>query len=307
MLKDQFAQVRKVFSSSLLAKAFATSFVSVHVPIIFLLAYVAAGAELSLKLVLSITLAATILGTAIAFLTMHKLLSPLSVLTNSLRDYRTSGVPPKFGAERMDDIGRLATEFQDLVGTLEQKISQLKRQAYSDPLTALGNRRWLAEAASTEIARARRARAPLSVIAFDLDHFKRVNDDFGHDVGDVVLIAIAETAKRILRPYDLVARIGGEEFCALLPETDIRQAVQIADRLRLAIAALKIDELQGRQVTTSIGVHEARLLKESFRDMLRLADEQLYEAKAGGRNRVAMAPAETGAFSTEIDMRPSAV
>jgi diguanylate cyclase (GGDEF)-like protein len=307
VLKDQFAQVRKVFSSSLLAKAFATSFVSVHVPIIFILAYVAAGGELNSKLILSITLAATILGTAIAFLTMHKLLSPLSALTNSLRDYRTSGAPPKFGAERMDDIGRLTTEFQDLVGALEQKISLLKRQAYSDPLTALGNRRWLAEAASTEIARARRARVPLSVIAFDLDHFKRVNDDFGHDVGDTVLIAVAETAKRILRPYDLVARIGGEEFCALLPETDMRQAAQIADRLRLAIAALQIGALQGRQVTASIGIHEARLLKESFRDMLRLADEQLYEAKAAGRNRIAMAPAATGVFSTEIDMRPNTV
>lgn len=307
MLKDQFAQIKKAFTSSLLAKAFATSFVSVHIPIIFLLAYVAAGAELSSKLVLLIALLATILGTAIAFLTMHKLLSPLSALTNSLRDYRISGAAPKFGAERMDDIGRLTTEFQDLVGALEQKISLLKRQAYSDPLTALGNRRWLAEAASTEIARARRARLPLSVVAFDLDHFKRVNDDFGHDVGDIVLIAVAETAKRILRPYDLVARIGGEEFCALLPETDMRQAVQIADRLRLAIAALKIDELQGRQVTASIGVHEANLLKESFRDMLRLADEQLYEAKAGGRNRVALAPAATGAFSSGIDMRPSAV
>ncbi|HEV7324199.1 MAG TPA: GGDEF domain-containing protein [Bosea sp. (in: a-proteobacteria)] len=89
------------------------------------------------------------------------------------------------------------------------------------------------------------------------------------------------TAKRILRSYDLVARIGGEKFCALLPETDIRQAAQIADRLRPAIAALKIDELQGRQVTASTGIHEAKLLKESFGDMLRLADDQLYEAKAG--------------------------
>jgi HAMP domain-containing protein len=145
VLKDQFAQVKKAFTSSLLAKAFATSFVSVHIPIIFLLAYVAAGAELSSKLVLLIALLATILGTAIAFLTMHKLLSPLSALTNSLRDYRISGAAPKFGAERMDDIGRLTTEFQDLVGALEQKISLLKRQAYSDPLTALGNRRWLAK------------------------------------------------------------------------------------------------------------------------------------------------------------------
>jgi len=299
LFKNQLIQLRSAFTSSLLARAFAASFVSVHIPILVLLAYVAAGADVTPKFLLTITLLATLVGTVLAFFLMRSLLSPISSLSAALRDYRSNGVIPQMTIHRLDDIGRLAVEFRDLVAVLEQKISLLKRQAFSDPLTGLGNRRWLAEAAGTEIARARRARTPLSVIAFDLDHFKRVNDDFGHDAGDAVLIAVAEATKIVLRPYDLVARIGGEEFCAVLPETSSREAIEIADRLRLAIGALRLDDLRGRTVTASFGVHEAKLLKEQFRDMLRNADERLYEAKDAGRNRVASAPLRPASFATE--------
>ncbi|MFJ5369681.1 GGDEF domain-containing protein, partial [Bosea sp. CER48] len=150
------------------------------------------------------------------------------------------------------------------------------------------------------VARARREQRALSVVVFDLDHFKRINDDFGHDAGDEVLVAVAETAKRVLRPYDLVARLGGEEFCAFLPATGLREALAIAERLREGIAALRIDSLRGRSVTASFGVHEADIAREQFRDMLRVADQYLYQAKGAGRNQVQTAEARPAVVQTGV-------
>lgn len=278
--------IASVVRTSLLARAFAGSFVATHVPIVALLAYAASGAPVSMRAVLLTVLLATLLGTAIAFLVMHHLLAPIGLLAGDLRRYRQEGTLPALTKTRADDIGRLTDEIRDLIGALEDRMARLRRQAFSDALTGLGNRRWLSENASAEIARAKRERLPLSVIAFDLDHFKHINDQYGHDVGDEVLVAVAEAARVVLRPYDLLARIGGEEFCALLPGTDQRGAHLIAERLRSQIAAISLASLRGRIVTASFGVHEAQLPAQRFREMLRQADERLYEAKRAGRNRV---------------------
>ncbi|UZF90437.1 GGDEF domain-containing protein [Bosea sp. NBC_00550] len=255
-------------------------------PIISIVAYVASGANVSARAILAITLLATLAGTAFAFVVMRHLLLPVGEIARNLRSYRLEGRIPRLIKARDDDVGRLTDEVRALINALEDKMTRLKRQAFSDMLTGLGNRRWLAEAVSVEIARARREQRPLSVIVFDLDHFKRINDDFGHDVGDEVLLAVAETSKRVLRPYDLVARLGGEEFCAFLPATSLKEALPIAERLREGIASLQIDSLQGRRVTASFGVHEADVVREQFKDMLRTADQYLYQAKGAGRNQV---------------------
>ncbi|SIQ59415.1 GGDEF domain-containing protein [Bosea sp. TND4EK4] len=279
-------KVGTVFRTSLLARAFAGGFVATHIPIIALMAYVATGADVNAGAVLLVALLATVLGTGIAFLVMHHLVAPIGFLAKDLRRYRQEGTLPALTKTRADDIGRLTDEIRDLIGALEDRMARLRRQAFSDSLTGLGNRRWLSENAATEIARAKRDRRPLSVIAFDLDHFKRVNDEYGHETGDEVLIAVAEAAKPVLRPYDLLARIGGEEFCAVLPATDQRGAHLIAERLRSEIAAIALASLAGHRITASFGVHEAQLQTQRFRDMLRQADQRLYEAKRAGRNRV---------------------
>lgn len=270
----------------MLAQAFAGCFVATHVPIISIVAYVASGANISTQAILVITLLATIAGTAFAFIVMRHLLLPVSDLARGLRVYRLEGRIPRLAKTRDDDVGRLTDEVRALINTLEDKLTRLRRQAFSDTLTGLGNRRWLAEVVSAESARSRREQRPLSVIVFDLDHFKRINDGFGHDAGDEVLVAVAETAKRVLRPYDLVARLGGEEFCAFLPATGLKEALPIAERLRVAIAELRIETLRGRQITASFGVHEADVAREQFKDMLRVADGYLYQAKDAGRNQV---------------------
>ncbi|MCU4178266.1 GGDEF domain-containing protein [Bosea sp. BH3] len=278
--------IRTYLSSSLLTQAFAGCFVATHVPIIAVIAYVASGADISAQALLVITLLATIVGTAFAFIIMRHLLLPVGDLARGLHSYRVEGRVPHLPKTRDNDVGRLTDEVRALIDTLEDKLARLKRQAFSDTLTGLGNRRWLAEVVGSEVMRARREQRPLSVVVFDLDHFKRINDDFGHDAGDEVLVAIAETARRVLRPYDLIGRLGGEEFCAFLPTTTLKDAVAIAERLREAISALRIDALRGRSVTASFGVHEADLVREQFRDMLRIADQHLYQAKRAGRNQV---------------------
>lgn len=285
-MKSKISNIRAYLRSSLLAQAFAGCFVATHVPIISIVAYVASGANVSARAILAITLLATLAGTAFAFVVMRHLLLPVGEIARNLRSYRLEGRIPRLIKARDDDVGRLTDEVRALINALEDKMTRLKRQAFSDMLTGLGNRRWLAEAVSVEIARARREQRPLSVIVFDLDHFKRINDDFGHDVGDEVLLAVAETSKRVLRPYDLVARLGGEEFCAFLPATSLKEALPIAERLREGIASLQIDSLQGRRVTASFGVHEADVVREQFKDMLRTADQYLYQAKGAGRNQV---------------------
>ena len=297
-MKRNTTQIRKFLSSSLLAQVFAGCFVATHVPIISIVAYVASGAVISAQAVLLIILLATVAGTAFAFVVMRHLLLPVSELARGLKSYRLEGRIPRLVKQRNDDVGRLTDEVRALIDALEEKLNRLKRQAFSDTLTGLGNRRWLAEVVSSEIARSRREQKPLSVIVLDIDHFKRINDEFGHDAGDEVLVAVAETAKRVLRPYDLVARLGGEEFCAFLPGTGLKEAVQIAERLREAIAALQIEALRGRRVTASFGVHEANILREHFKDMLRIADDCLYQAKGGGRNQVQAIEAQPAIMQT---------
>jgi len=278
--------IRAHLSSSLLTQAFAGCFVATHVPIIAVIAYVASGADISAQAILVITLLATIVGTGFAFVIMRHLLLPVGDLARALRSYRLDGRIPHLPKTRDNDVGRLTAEVRALIDALEDKLSRLKRQAFSDTLTGLGNRRWLAEVVGSEVIRSRREQRPLSVVVFDLDHFKRINDDFGHDAGDDVLVAVSETARRVLRPYDLIGRLGGEEFCAFLPTTTLKEAVAVAERLRQAIAEMRIDSLQGRSVTASFGVHEADLVREQFKDMLRVADQYLYHAKDGGRNQV---------------------
>ncbi len=170
---------------------------------------------------------------------------------------------------------------------------ELRRLAASDPLTGLDNRRRLEERGAGEVRRAHRFQRPLAVLVIDLDHFKRVNDGWGHAVGDLVLKATAECCREQLRDVDVVARLGGEEFVALLPETSMRTARDIAERLRLAIADISMEVRPPLSVTASLGV--ALLADgETFDAVVARADQALYAAKNGGRNRVCLATAIAG-------------
>lgn len=166
-----------------------------------------------------------------------------------------------------------------------------QKSALLDAMTGLYNRRWLDDSLPRFVARHHRGGDAMCVLMLDVDHFKSWNDRFGHAIGDKVLIAVAKTLRASLRPSDLAARYGGEEFAVILPETDMKGAWVAAERVRLAIRALKLATDEGEalpQVTISIGA--ARLGDgQGAAELLARADEALYASKRDGRDRVTMA------------------
>jgi two-component system cell cycle response regulator len=168
---------------------------------------------------------------------------------------------------------------------LRRHEAEIVAMSLTDQLTGVGNRRLLDQAMETEIARAARSGKKLCAFIVDLDHFKRVNDTYGHEAGDTVLAAFGGLLRRHTRQTDIVARFGGEEFVMLLPDTDLAEAVMIADRLRVTLAAERVEPLPD-PVTASFGVAEMTI-GETGAAMLQRADKALYRAKEAGRNRVA--------------------
>ncbi len=173
------------------------------------------------------------------------------------------------------------------VKSISSANRKLNRLASVDELTQLYNRRQAKALAETELSRADRNNLPLCVMLLDLDHFKLINDVYGHDKGDQVLQYLAKIMHRELRQHDIIGRWGGEEFMILLPETDLAHAEHIGERLRGAIAghAWGTDLGHDLQVTASIGMSQHKP-NETFNRLLKRADTALYMSKSEGRNRV---------------------
>jgi diguanylate cyclase (GGDEF)-like protein len=197
----------------------------------------------------------------------------------------------RYGGE---ELSQLAQAFDDMAGALQQREQWLHEQAISDPLTGLYNRRYLSEFLPRELARARRSATPVAVILIDLDHFKRINDSFGHEAGDVVLTAIGNLLKAKVRGSDIACRYGGEEFALVLPATGADAAERRAEDIRLAIADLRLSHAEKRlgKITASLGIALFPDHAEDTDSILRAADVALYAAKGAGRNRVIVGSAE---------------
>lgn len=179
---------------------------------------------------------------------------------------------------------------------IRSKQDELKKQASTDPLTQLYNRRYFIAEGRYKIEKAKANETALSVMTIDIDHFKRVNDTYGHNVGDLVLIAVASVFQNCSRDNDLIARFGGEEFVILLPGADHTKAHECAERIRQAVEkhSVKISDELTVQITVSIGVAEIAIASlESIDAALNRADKALYQAKALGRNRVCAAEQST--------------
>jgi diguanylate cyclase (GGDEF)-like protein len=170
---------------------------------------------------------------------------------------------------------------------LQRTNQELGHLAATDPLTGADNRRRFMERVEVEIGRTARGGAPFSVLALDLDNFKSINDRFGHQVGDDILKSFVEKCLDSIRPYDGVARVGGEEFMILLPQTSLEGAHVIAERLRSTVANSSFHGLpRSTVVTVSIGVSQSGRDGDTIEVILRTADQRLYHAKHEGRNRV---------------------
>lgn len=166
---------------------------------------------------------------------------------------------------------------------------KLYQQATRDPLTGLSNRNYFRNELKKFVSLSARYNRALSVIMLDIDFFKKINDTYGHDVGDNVLKGVAEILMRHVRTHDVAARFGGEEFVMLLPETSLGGAVVVAERIRTAVENVDFNSSGCRHnVTISIGVAEYLGDGTDVEEVIKKADEALYKAKSSGRNRVCM-------------------
>jgi diguanylate cyclase (GGDEF)-like protein len=174
---------------------------------------------------------------------------------------------------------------------LKERNQRLEGLLDTDHLTQLANRRHLMRTLNQEFQRSQRSAHAVSLIMIDIDHFKAINDTYGHQQGDLVLKIVAETFRDQVREYDLASRFGGEEFALVLPDTGPAKALQVAERIREAIQALRFSgSLEPLRMTISLGV--ATFPNKAIRDiedLIRVADDALYSAKHQGRNRVVLA------------------
>ena len=240
----------------------------------------------------------------------HALLFPAAEALESvallplMREERLIGCLNFGSRDRERFLSELGTDFLHHLAviaafSLESAVNRarLVRSGFTDVLTGWHNRRYLQSRLHEELARCRRDRTPLTCLMIDVDHFKSVNDRFGHLAGDEVLRQLADCISAEVRGSDVSARYGGEEFVVLLPRTGIAAGFLLAERIREAVAAEGVELPAGARlaVTVSIGVaehgpaDEERDLKVVAERLLALADVALYEAKAGGRNAVARA------------------
>ena len=205
-------------------------------------------------------------------------------LEQGASDYITKPFDPEELVARV----KVHLKIKKLQDELKHSNELLLELSNTDHLTKLFNRRYMMDALDKEVQRCVRNRGELSLIILDIDYFKKVNDSFGHQQGDVVLQTMALMLKKELRGYDCAARYGGEEFVAILPDSSLKESVLVAERIRLAVQNAKFNgELAKLSLTISLGVasysHEQPETVDGF---IKLADDALYRAKGNGRNRV---------------------
>jgi diguanylate cyclase (GGDEF)-like protein len=207
-------------------------------------------------------------------------------LTAGADDYVVKGAPPEELLARLA-VGRRITGLEH---SLRASSLENRRLAFTDSLTNAYNRRFLMKHLPREYERSRRHQHPLAVLVCDLDHFKLVNDGYGHAAGDAVLQEVARRMTETLRSSDWVVRAGGEEFVLVLPETDLDGAAVVAEKLRDVVAAHPVTSgALSVPITITVGYSavatDEELERHSFDELLRTADSRLYEAKLDGRNR----------------------
>lgn len=243
---------------------------------------------------------AAILALLLGIFFSRRLSHPLKALAEAIRSMRDGDIHQEVKVKSYDEIGKvlktfnemskdLASAYQKLeesYTTISEQAERLKQISIQDELTRLYNRRHFNEEAEKIFAQAKRHNHPLVFMIGDIDHFKQINDRYSHAIGDKVLRKVAEIFQANTRKNDLVARYGGEEFVIVFPETPLKQAVSLCERLRELINNYPWNEINpDLKVTISMGLN-SEIQLDNFEQMLAAADNKLYEAKNSGRNQV---------------------
>jgi len=244
--------------------------------------------------VMSILLIVFLVSVLVTFYISSKLQSvftkPIYTLIENIEHViNTSKYDKKITQHRNDEFQKLYNGFNTLLDTIDNKTNELHYLASIDPMTKLYNRRYLTDISQHIIERAKRDKTKLVVVMLDIDFFKKINDHYGHKVGDEVIVTIATILQSIVRLSDIVCRFGGEEFLLLLPETGVDGGMNISEKIRKAIESsyIETDENIKIKFTISCGVSEVDLTKDkNIEPAIQRADKALYVAKDNGRNRV---------------------
>lgn len=222
----------------------------------------------------------------------RSIIRPLQVLKFGVQQFGRGHLNHRIPEQGNDEVGQLADSFNHMADQLERMTAVLEDESTHDPLTGAINRREMGRQLEKMVSHSRRHDHPMSVIMLDLDHFKHINDDFGHQTGDRLLVAVADIIKDNLRPLDVFARYGGEEFLVMLPETESRNAQHVAERLRILVTGVVI-KAGRRMATSTVSAGVASLPEDGMttETLVAAADKALYRAKQGGRNQVVLAQA----------------
>jgi diguanylate cyclase len=188
--------------------------------------------------------------------------------------------------DELQQAHKQVKEAEEKIRLLEAELDQVSELVHEDHLTGTLNRRGMEDAFGRELSRADRLKSPMSVSLLDIDHFKRLNDTYGHDAGDEALVHLVRVTREALRPTDVIARFGGEEFVIILPDTGIDEAVKVMTRVQRHLTKnFFMHDNQRLLITFSAGV-ALRNAGEGAESMISRADKALYQAKEAGRNRV---------------------
>jgi len=213
---------------------------------------------------------------------------PIKDLTEAIHSVMSGNLDVRLPSTTDDVAGELGSSFNQMVESLKTNNHQLILRANTDSLTGLFNHRYFQERLETELNRSHRYRRPLSLAIIDIDHFKILNDTHGHPFGDLVLQEVSQILSRNSREIDVVARYGGEEFVIILPETEMEEAISVAERIRVGVERYCFTENDGScvPVSISVGIAQYPIHSTEGEGLIMAADLAMYRSKSAGRNRV---------------------
>jgi diguanylate cyclase (GGDEF)-like protein len=224
-----------------------------------------------------------------ASLVAGQIILPLEALTRGVSQVAGGDLDVSLDIRRNDEFGVVTGMFNEMAVRLKQNQQELEKLAVTDSLTRLANRKQIMTSLKTHIENYRRYAAEFSLLMMDIDHFKEVNDTYGHLMGDVVLVQVAEIFNKVLRSMDVAGRYGGEEFLVILGQTTVQSAMLTAERIRQAVEHYPFvyQDIE-LHITISTGVTGIISGDDTDNTLISRADKALYEAKTRGRNQVVL-------------------